>query len=123
MTFRQIFTGRTKKSELLGLFLAMLELIRRRRIFIRQEKSFGEIHVFLRNQQDEPAGTPPLAASPETPSPNPEPIVGGDASLQLPQEPSEGAGLENQREHNDHDDPGKDESTGPSPASGAQAGG
>ncbi len=67
MTFRQIFTGRTRKSELLGLFLAMLELIRRRRIFIRQEKSFGEIHVFLRNQQEEAAAaqSQPLAASPD----------------------------------------------------------
>jgi len=47
MTFRQIFTGRTRISELIGLFLAMLELARRRQILLQQEAAFGEIYVYL----------------------------------------------------------------------------
>ena len=48
MTFRQVFTGRTSRMELVGLFLALLELIRRRRVYVEQEAVFGEIYVFLR---------------------------------------------------------------------------
>lgn len=45
MTFRGIFAGRTNRNEILGLFLALLELVRRERIVIAQESNFGDIHV------------------------------------------------------------------------------
>jgi len=47
MTFERIFEGRSLRSELVGLFLALLELIRRGRIFARQDRNFGEIHLHL----------------------------------------------------------------------------
>jgi len=47
MTFGRIFEGRTVRSEIVGLFLALLELIRQKRIFASQEGNFGEIHVQL----------------------------------------------------------------------------
>ncbi|MHC4294160.1 MAG: segregation and condensation protein A [Planctomycetota bacterium] len=47
MTFASIFEGRTARSEIVGLFLAMLELIRRKRLLVRQSKNFKEIHVEL----------------------------------------------------------------------------
>jgi hypothetical protein len=47
MTFRRIFEGRTDRTELLGLFLAILELVRLNKILARQERNFGEIHVHL----------------------------------------------------------------------------
>jgi segregation and condensation protein A len=47
MTFRKIFQGRTERDQLLGLFLAILELVRLKKIFARQERNFGEIHVHL----------------------------------------------------------------------------
>ena len=49
MTFKQIFAGRMRKTELVGLFLAMLELIRRQQITIEQEGPFGEIYVYLKS--------------------------------------------------------------------------
>jgi chromatin segregation and condensation protein Rec8/ScpA/Scc1 (kleisin family) len=47
MTFRKIFQGRTERDQLLGLFLAILELVRLKKILARQERNFGEIHVHL----------------------------------------------------------------------------
>ncbi len=50
MTFREIFAGRTRKTELVGLFLALLELIRRQQITIEQEGPFREIYVYLKTE-------------------------------------------------------------------------
>ena len=47
MTFRDVFAGRTARSELIGLFLAVLELVRRKRILIEQSQPFGEIYIFI----------------------------------------------------------------------------
>ena len=47
MTFRRIFEGRTERTQLLGLFLAILELVRLKKILARQERNFGEILVHL----------------------------------------------------------------------------
>ncbi len=44
--FSNIFEGRTK-SELIGLFLALLELIRERRIRAEQDRNFGTIIIHL----------------------------------------------------------------------------
>ncbi len=44
--FEAIFTGRSK-IEMIGLFLALLELIRRRRIRITQQEQFGPITLHL----------------------------------------------------------------------------
>lgn len=47
MSFERIFVGTTVRSEIVGLFLALLELVRLRKIFTRQEANFGEIHVHV----------------------------------------------------------------------------
>lgn len=44
--FEQIFEGRSR-SELIGLFLALLELIRQRRLRVEQDKPFGTITLHL----------------------------------------------------------------------------
>jgi hypothetical protein len=44
--FEEIFEGRTK-AELIGLFLALLELIRQKRVRIEQERIFGPIIIHL----------------------------------------------------------------------------
>jgi len=46
MTFIDVFSGRTK-SEMIGLFLALLELIRQKRVRVHQETAFGPILVDL----------------------------------------------------------------------------
>jgi len=45
LTFRRIFEGRTNRSEIVGLFLALLELVRQKKVFANQERSFGEVHI------------------------------------------------------------------------------
>ena len=53
LTFEAIFAGRANRSELMALFLALLELIRQRLVRIEQEKVFGPIYIFALT--DEPA--------------------------------------------------------------------
>lgn len=54
-----IFTGRTR-SEMIGLFLAVLELVRRRAIIVEQDNPSAEITVRARPEQaDDPAGPVP----------------------------------------------------------------
>lgn len=51
MPLRDIFAGRTR-AEMLGLFLALLELVRRRAVRVRQEGQLGEIVVGLREPDE-----------------------------------------------------------------------
>ena len=55
LTFREIFTGRTRRTEMVGLLLALLELVRRRSVYVEQSRAFGEIYVFL-NPEAPPPG-------------------------------------------------------------------
>ncbi len=52
MTLQQIFVGRKTRAEMIGLFLATLELTRQRRIRIVQDKLAGEIRVELRPPEE-----------------------------------------------------------------------
>jgi segregation and condensation protein A len=45
-TFEEVFTGRTR-PEMIGLFLALLELIRQRRVRVSQDEPFGPILIHL----------------------------------------------------------------------------
>jgi len=53
LRFEDIFVGRDNLGEMIGLFLALLELIRMRLIRIEQEKTLGPIYIFALT--DEPA--------------------------------------------------------------------
>ena len=71
MSFAEIFTGRDNRIEVIGLFLALLELIRQKRVTVRQQQAFGEIYVFLIPQADgsaESAGQGEAAATNDDPS-------------------------------------------------------
>ncbi|MCD6378761.1 MAG: segregation/condensation protein A [Planctomycetes bacterium] len=52
MTFSQIFQGRTSRSELVGLFLALLELAKRGEIYIEQPQPFGEIYIYQADKEE-----------------------------------------------------------------------
>lgn len=82
--FSRIFEGRTKRTEMIGLFLAMLELIRQGIVRIEQDAPFSEIYLFLKVDLPEegvqlPEGSPsaeaaaPVEPVPEEPVPAPEP--------------------------------------------------
>lgn len=45
MTFEKVFEGRTVRSEIVGLFLALLELVRQKRVFALQDANFGQIMI------------------------------------------------------------------------------
>lgn len=53
VALRSLFLGR-RRSEMLGLFLALLELVRNRRVRVRQEEQSGEIVIGLRDETPEP---------------------------------------------------------------------
>lgn len=79
LTLHELFQGRTKKSEMIGLFLATLELIRQKKVTISQPETLGPIQILLRTDapdqqlftQEEPSAHTPTEAS--TPEPTPEP--------------------------------------------------
>lgn len=50
--FNDLFADRTDRGEIIGLFLALLELIRRQRIRAEQTAAFGEIYMFLMDPAD-----------------------------------------------------------------------
>jgi segregation and condensation protein A len=50
-----ILKGRTR-SEMVGLFLALLELVRNRRVGVRQDKVDGGIYLRMRSEEQEAAG-------------------------------------------------------------------
>ncbi|MBX3359319.1 MAG: segregation/condensation protein A [Phycisphaeraceae bacterium] len=56
--FASIFAGRTR-TELIGLFLAMLELVRQRRIQVRQDRVHAQITLSLREPDLAEAGAEP----------------------------------------------------------------
>ena len=54
MSLQQVFEGRAH-GEMVGLFLATLELVRQRKLRVKQESRGGTIHLELRRGTDEPA--------------------------------------------------------------------
>jgi hypothetical protein len=55
MSLQAIFIGRPTRSEMIGLFLATLELVRQRRVRVIQDKAAGDIRLELRPEADETA--------------------------------------------------------------------
>jgi len=55
--FAGLFKGR-KRGEMLGLFLALLELVRKRRVAVRQDGSDGVIFIGARAAEPEPGAIP-----------------------------------------------------------------
>ena len=50
LTLQEVFVGRTSRSEKIGLFLAMLELVRQSKIAICQDRTDSEIRLELREE-------------------------------------------------------------------------
>ena len=84
-TFRELFDPSVDRVHLISAFLALLELIRRRRVRVEQAGSHGEIHILLLD--DTPVAEVELAeAQPPPPPPQAEaeaPAPGGDAEAEL----------------------------------------
>jgi segregation and condensation protein A len=67
LPFSRIFEGKTRKTEMIGLFLAMLELMRQGMVRIEQDAPFAEIYLFLKVKLPEDQQQP--EAETETASP------------------------------------------------------
>ncbi|MCC6680535.1 MAG: segregation/condensation protein A [Phycisphaeraceae bacterium] len=57
LTLRQIFAGRQTRAEMIGLFLAMLELVRDREVHIMQHESDGDIQIQLTTSSESEKST------------------------------------------------------------------
>ncbi|MAX22977.1 MAG: hypothetical protein CMJ19_00620 [Phycisphaeraceae bacterium] len=57
MTLQKMFEGRKSKSELIGLFMATLELVREHRVRVIQDTVKSEIKLELRPEEDAKQGT------------------------------------------------------------------
>lgn len=51
--FHDLFTGRRRRAEMIGMFLALLELMRNHRVRVEQEKNFGAMYLFLLEEVEE----------------------------------------------------------------------
>ncbi len=99
MPFSKIFAGRTRRTEMIGLFLAMLELIRQGMIRIEQDEPFAEIYVFLKvDMPDTPAQSSNSDVSSE-PQPDPDQQIDTPASPSTDEIPLQ--------QEDDEDDPDK----------------
>ena len=60
LTLRELFVGRSTRSEMIGLFLATLELVRQRRVRVEQDEASAEVRLHLRpeSEQGPPADGP-----------------------------------------------------------------
>lgn len=81
LTLHAIFRGRSR-PEMIGLFLATLELVRRREIFLRQDATLGQIVIGLREPEDAALSTEKSVApteagveAPEVVSESPEVVI------------------------------------------------
>lgn len=66
LRFTELFAQTTSRSEVVATFLALLELIRLRRLLAVQEKEFGEIEIQRREVENAP-GPPPATEAPAAP--------------------------------------------------------
>jgi segregation and condensation protein A len=53
IAFASFFTSENNRGEIIALFLALLELLRLKRIIVRQTVPFASIYVFLREDQSD----------------------------------------------------------------------
>ena len=80
LRFSEVFAGRSR-SEMVGLFLAMLELVRLHKIIATQEAPFAEIYLYV--NPNPIAATPPQSAAAEG-APPAEPPASQEASPSQP---------------------------------------
>jgi len=82
VSFLEFFRGQMDKARIIGIFLAMLELIKQRKIKAEQAETFGDILIKLRGEEPEPvqgpAEAPEESAAPPGPQPLPAPLGGRD---------------------------------------------
>jgi len=96
MAFRDAFRGQVDRARLIGMFLALLELIRRQIIRVEQQQTFGEISlVYVPEHQRPPPDAAPVDSGArnappeqdEDPLAEPHELPDEDAQIALPEVP------------------------------------
>lgn len=94
--FSRLFDGMATRTEIVVTFLALLELIRLRKLRVAQSEAFGEIDI-VRADQEAVAVPPPAAEGPAPAAPEPTPSVSeatpalGESAAPASTTPPEGA--------------------------------
>ena len=95
LTLRQLIVGRKSRSEMIGVFLALLELIREKKILVQQAEILGEVEIVPAPEEHRkqyaqaslhlspeaektPEEEPPAAAEPKDQSRGPEILSPGN---------------------------------------------
>jgi len=92
-TFQSLFDGRSTRGEVIGRFLAILELIRSGRVRAEQDRNFGTIYLFLADPR-EPEGEVEPGPELAEPAPDAAPCAGEAGLSANDARPSDGeAGL------------------------------
>ena len=80
VSFFEFFRGQIDKARIIGIFLAMLELIKQRKIKAEQSEVFGDILIKLRGEEPEAVQTQAETAEqpPTPPAPHPPPAPSDD---------------------------------------------
>jgi segregation and condensation protein A len=81
LSLQALFAGHTRKTELIGLFLATLELIKQKKLLVEQVEPLGEVRLILRTDDvaaaqvapEPPATPPPAFPAAEPPAAEPAP--------------------------------------------------
>lgn len=75
LTMMMLFAGKTSRSELVGIFIAMLELVRQKKILVDQPELGGDIKIALHDDPDQLAADHRPAEIPTLMPVSPEPTV------------------------------------------------
>ena len=114
MEFSRVFVGRSK-SEMVGLFLALLELIRQQRVRVTQDQSFSKITVVLLStvpievgDEYNPAAAlnDTIAAQPDAPD---RPVPGSETEVETDESPADKTSSKRGRKASTSDDEADDE--------------
>lgn len=66
LTLQDVFVGRQSRSEMIGLFLASLDLVNRKMIKLKQDRLKGEIRLSLTTEEERQERETPIWRDPET---------------------------------------------------------
>jgi len=91
ITFASVFAGCNGRDELIAMFIALLELVRLRRLCVQQAGHFGVLHITLAEGAGAPAagqaaGPPPAAAPEAAPAGRFKPVTEVDVLGELEEE-------------------------------------
>ncbi len=78
ISWEELFADERKRRGIISCFLALLELTKLQKIFVRQDATFGKIMIYKKQRQEEPQAAP-APPNEESASAAPDPVSQGQA--------------------------------------------